>query len=57
MQNVTEFVARLRYSFFMYGLCMRLDSVLPRTKIVLLVAAEAHSLLVPAGCTRCGSHW
>lgn len=35
---------------FMYGLCMRLDSVLSRTEIVLLVAAEAHSLLVTAGC-------
>lgn len=29
---------------------MRLDSVLSRTEIVLLVAAEAHSLLVTAGC-------
>lgn len=34
----------------MYGLCMRLDAVLSRTEIVLLVAAEAHSLLVSAGC-------
>ena len=34
----------------MYGLCMRLDAVLSRTEMVLLVAAEAHSLLVSAGC-------
>lgn len=35
---------------FMYGLCMRLDSVLSRMEMVQLIAMEVHSLLEFADC-------
>lgn len=35
----------------MYGLCMRLDSVLSRMEMVESIAVEVHSLLEFADCT------
>lgn len=37
----------------MYGLCMRLDSVLSRMEMVESIAVEVHSLLEFADCTVC----